>query len=177
MVRFLAHQNKWGRSENMSDNRERSLFASDTTPEEHTLRKIAFQAILDGEPINRDGLVKTTIFTREKVEVLMEDLIKRGLVVVESESGRIVGCWGLSTEPTSHKLQIRGRKFYTWCAEDAVGIPAGLGEDASIVSKCHQCDNPVNIEMSAGQVVHAKPPDVLLWVTAIEVGRSVVGFT
>jgi alkylmercury lyase len=161
----------------MSDNRLTTLFASDTTPEEHSIRKVAFQAILEGAPINRDGLVVATGFTREKIEVLVNDLIKRGLIVVEPESGRIVGSWGLSNEPTSHRLQIRGRKFYTWCAEDAVGIPAGLGEDANVVSKCHHCGDSVNIEMSVGRVVHVEPPDVQLWVTAIEEGRSVVGFT
>jgi hypothetical protein len=31
--------------------------------------------------------------------------------------------------------------------------------------------------MAAGQVAHSVPPDVRLWVTAGEVGRSVVGFT
>jgi hypothetical protein len=36
---------------------------------------------------------------------------------------------------------------------------------------------PVNVEMAAGQVVRALPPDVRLWVTAGDVGRSVVGST
>lgn len=154
-----------------------SPFVFDTTEEEKIIRKAAFHAILRGAPINRDGLVKATGLTSEKVDVSVDSLAKRGLIVAESASGRIVGSCGLSSEPTSHRLRIRGRGLYTWCAEDAVGIPAALGEDASIVSQCHHCGVAVNIEMSAGQVMHVEPPGVQLWITATEVGRSLVGFT
>ncbi|HEY3059929.1 MAG TPA: organomercurial lyase [Chloroflexota bacterium] len=38
---------------------------------------------------------------------------------------------GFSLVPArQHRLAMRGRQFWTWCAIDAVGIPAGLGEDA-----------------------------------------------
>lgn len=161
----------------MSDNRIMSLFVSDIAPDEQSIRNVAFKAILEGAAMTRDGLVTTTGFAREKVDTLLDELIKRGLIVIDSDSGRIVGSWGLSLLPTTHKLRIRGRTLHTWCAEDAVGIPAGLGEDASIVSQCHKCGVPVNIEMATGQLVHVEPPDVQLWVTASEVGRSVVGFT
>lgn len=150
---------------------------TDISDDEQAVRKVAFQAILRGEAIDRAGLVKGTGFTPEKVDTLLDGLTERGLVVVEPDSDRVVGSWGLSLVPAGHRLCIRGRALYTWCAEDAVGIPAGLGEDASIVSRCHQCGVPVNVEMAAGQVVRALPPDVRVWVTAGDVGRSVVGST
>jgi alkylmercury lyase len=154
-----------------------SPFVSDTTEEEKIIRKAAFHAILEGAPLNRDGLADATGLTREKVDVSVDSLAERGLIVVKPASGRIVGSCGLSSEPTSHRLQIRGRELHTWCAEDAVGIPAALGEDASVVSQCHHCGVTVKIEMSAGQVGHVEPPGVQLWIAATEVGRSVVGFT
>jgi alkylmercury lyase len=150
---------------------------SDMSADEQALRKAAFRAILAGEAIDRDGLVMATGFASEKVDALLDGLTERGLVVVEPDSGRVVGIWGLSAVPTGHRLHIRGRDLYTWCALDAVGIPAGLGEDANIVSRCYQCGVPVNVEVSVGQVAHAVPPDVRLWVMADVVGRSVVGFT
>ncbi len=153
------------------------LVGSDTSADEQALRKAAFHAILTGEAIDRAGLVVITGFASEEVGTLLDRLIERGLVVVEPDSGRVVGSWGLSSVPTDHRLRIRGRQLYTWCALDAVGIPAGLGEDASIGSHCHLCGVPVSIEMVAGQVAHAVPPDVRLWVMADVVGRSVVGFT
>jgi alkylmercury lyase len=150
---------------------------TDISDDEQAIRRVAFQAILGGETIDRAGLVVATGFMPEKVTTLLDGLTERGLVVVEPSSGRVVGSWGLSLVRAGHRLRIRGRALYTWCAEDAIGIPAGLGEDASIISSCHQCGAPVNVEMAAGQVVRALPPDVRLWVTAGDVGRSVVGST
>lgn len=157
--------------------RNLKLIDSDMSADEQALRKAAFHAILTGEATDRAGLVVITGFASEEVGTLLDRLTARGLVVVEPDSGPVVGSWGLSSVPTDHRLRIRGRELYTWCAEDAVGIPAGLGEDASIVSHCRLCGVPVSIEMVAGQVAHAVPPDVRLWVMADVVGRSVVGFT
>jgi hypothetical protein len=150
---------------------------TDISDHEQAIRRVAFQAILRGETIDRAGLVVATGLMPEKVDTLLDGLAKRGLVVVEPGSGRVVGSWGLSLVPAGHRLRIRGRALYTWCAEDAIGIPAGLAEDANIISSCHQCGVPVNVEMAAGQVVRTQPPDVRLWVTAGDVGRSVVGST
>jgi hypothetical protein len=93
--------------------------------------------------------VVATGFALEKVGALLDGLTERGLVVVEPNSGRVVGSRGLSWVPTDHRLRIRGHTLYTWCAEDAVGIPAGLGEDASIASHCHLCGAPVNVVCGA----------------------------
>ena len=104
-------------------------------------------------------------------------LVEQGLIVVEPDSGRVVGSWGLSLVPTDHRLHIQGRELHTWCALDAVGIPAGLGEDASVASRCHQCGAPVSVEMTAGQIACSEPADVQVWLVADQVGHSVVGFT
>ena len=108
---------------------------------------------------------------------LKPEQIKRGMVVVEPDRGRVVGSWGLSLAPTDHRLRIRKRRLYTWCALDAVGIPAGLGENASIASHCYRCGAPVNVEMAAGQVIHAEPANTQVWVVASQAGRPAVDFT
>lgn len=153
------------------------LIHSDMSADEQALRKAAFHAILTGKAIDRAGLVAVTGFASEKVGALLDGLSERGLAVVEPDSGRLVGSWGLSAVPTDHRLRIQGRELYTWCALDAVGIPAGLGEDARIASHCHLCSAPVDVEMVAGQVAQVVPPDVQIWVVPDEVGRSAVGFT
>jgi len=145
--------------------------------DERAIRKAAFHAILNGEALGRAELAIATGLVPERVDALLRGLIERGLVVVQPDNGRVVGSWGLMLVPTDHRLHIRGRVLYAWCAEDAVGIPAALDEDASIASRCHWCGAPVNIEITAGQVVHAVPTDVRLWIAPGEVGRSMVGFT
>jgi alkylmercury lyase len=153
------------------------FLAADVTPDELSVRKAAFHAILGGEVLDRAGLTKATGFTPEKVDTLLAELNGRGLIVFERDSDRVVGSWGLSSVPTDHDLHIRGRVLHTWCAVDAVGIPAALEEDARIASRCALCAEPVTVEMAAGQVAHASPSDMRLWVTGCQVGRSVVGFT
>jgi alkylmercury lyase len=153
------------------------LLCTDKTVDEQVICLAAFRAILGGKAIDRAGLIQATGFNEPKVDALLAGLTGRGLLVIESGSGRVVGSWGLSIMPTDHKLRIRGRELYTWCAVDAVGIPAGLGEDAIITSKCSQCGVPVRVEMVAGQVGSVEPAGVQLWVTAGQMGRSVVGFT
>ena len=150
---------------------------ADRTADKRVICRAALHAILGGEAIDRTGLVAATGFTSEVVDALLDELTARGLVVVEPGSGRVVGSWGLSLVPTDHRLRIRRRDLHTWCAVDAIGIPAGLGEDAIVTSRCHRCGVPVNVKMVAGQVSHVEPADVQVWVTASQVGRSVVGFT
>ncbi len=59
-----------------------------------------------------------------------------------------------------HRLRIRGRELDTWCAMDALVIPAGLREHAKIGSRCHHCGTSVNIEIEAGQLGRVEPADV-----------------
>ncbi len=153
------------------------LICSDRTPDERLVCGAAFHAILRGEALDRDGLARSTGFTPEKVDALLEGLKGRGLIVVEPGSDRIMGSWGLSLVPTKHRLRIRGRDLYTWCAVDAVGIPAALREDAVAISRCHECGVTVRIEMVAGEVGRVEPAGVRIWVAPCQVGRSVVGST
>jgi alkylmercury lyase len=147
------------------------------TPDEQAICKAAFDAILGGESIDHAGLVTTTGLSQAQVSTLLTGVISRGLVVIEPSSGRIVGSWGLSLVPTPHRLRIRGRELYAWCAMDAVGIPAGLAEDARVTSVCHQCGVALNMELTGGEVVHAESSKAQLWLTACQAGQSVVGFT
>ncbi len=153
------------------------MICSRRTPEERAVCKAAFHAILDGYAIDQTGLASSTRLDPGKVDTVLSSLAARGLVVVEPGSGEVVGSWGLSLVPTNHRLRIRGRGLFTWCAIDAVGIPAGLGEDGAVESECHQCGEPVSIKMVAGQVRSVEPADVHIWVTPSQPARSVVGDT
>lgn len=153
------------------------MICSRRTPEEHAVCKAAFHAILDGHAIDQAGLASSTRLDAETVDTVLSGLAARGLVVVEPSSGKVVGSWGLSLVPTEHRLFIRGRELYTWCAIDAVGIPAGLGEDGTVESECHQCGEPVAIKMVAGRVRSVEPADVHIWVVPSQPTRSVVGDT
>lgn len=153
------------------------LVSSRRTPEEQAVCTAAFLSILDGDAPDTAALSEAAGLDHETTGSVLAQLAERGLVVLESEGGRVIGSWGLSLVPTNHRLRIRGRDFHTWCALDAVGIPAGLREDASIVSQCHECGKPVLFDMVGGAVTRTEPDDVHLWVVPSEGARSVVGDT
>jgi hypothetical protein len=134
------------------------------------LLRAAFDAILDGRAPLLADLAGTTTVSPEEVD----RLIGRGLIV--DDSGRVVAAHGLSLVPArQHRLTLRGRMFWTWCAIDAVGIPAGLHEDAVAETTCEQCGTPVRLEFRGGNVVHASHPAAQVWEAARMDGRGAAG--
>ncbi len=117
------------------------------------LCRAAFNAILDGKLVAVSELAKSTGASSQDVE----QLVGRALIV--DERGRVVAAHGLSAIPArQHRLTLRGRPFWTWCAIDALGIPAGLGEDAVAETTCELCATAVRVEFKAGKVMAASHP-------------------
>jgi hypothetical protein len=69
------------------------------------------------------------------------------------ESGVLVGVHGLVTRTTRHRIEHEHGVVNTWCALDAIGIPAALGIDAVAVTSCPTCDRGLRIRIRDGQVV------------------------
>lgn len=84
----------------------------------------------------------------------------RGLIVLDPD-GRITGIHGLSATPTPHHISHADGAIHTWCAYDALGIPAALGIDAHIRTTCPTCGNPLDVTFTAGQPT--ADPDPRLW--------------
>jgi alkylmercury lyase len=57
--------------------------------------------------------------------------------------GAVIGSGGLTLGPGPHGLLVRGREYRTWCAYDAIGIPAGLGEAGAVSTRCPICTRPI----------------------------------
>lgn len=111
------------------------------------VRRAAFRALLErGQPVEAAAVAGAAGLTADQVSTAIEQLRSAGQIEVDSD-GRIVGAGGLSLLPTVHHLTLQGRQYYTWCAEDAVGIPAALGEPTDVESACAQCHAPVRLRL------------------------------
>lgn len=143
---------------------------------EKAVRSAAFDAILERAPASVDLLSQRTGLEPSAIADAISHLAALGLLVCDG-TGSVVGSWGLTLAPTGHRLHISGHDFYTWCAADAVGIPAALGIDAAASSSCFQCGREVAIEIEKGEIARVSPQDVRLWLAEPEVGRSIVGCT
>jgi hypothetical protein len=143
------------------------------TPEEKTIRLAAFHRILEGKRSSLSDLALQAGLTSGRTQNLITGLAERGMIVVD-EHGLVVGSHGLSLTPTVHRLYINGQNLFTWCAADAVGIPAALGAGAEIVSKCFQCDEPIEITIFNGEIQYINQADSRIWVAEADLGRSLV---
>ncbi|MER3437231.1 MAG: hypothetical protein C4346_06365, partial [Chloroflexota bacterium] len=88
---------------------------------------------------------------------LIEQLTRQGRITLDETGTAIAGAAGLSLLPSRHTLILDGRRLFTWCALDAVGIPAGLGAGARILSQCMHCGAPVRVIISKGKLAELSP--------------------
>lgn len=145
-------------------------------PHELALRRAGFQAVLAGRRAGAGALAADLGRPVEDVRADLDRLARQGLLELD-EQGRLVACWGLSLRPTAHVLRLSGSRRFTWCAVDAIGIPAALLADAEVESRCAGCGRPVRIELRAGVPVQATPDAIRIWVADVVPGRAMAGDT
>lgn len=115
-----------------------------------TVRRAAFRALLEGEAVGREELAALTGLGTEAVGRALEDLAARGRVAIDAQ-GAVVASAGLSVVPSRHRLRLNGAEFHTWCAIDAIGIPAALGSDALAETACAHCGREMRVEIRGGR--------------------------
>ena len=93
------------------------------------VRTAAFQLLLrQGGPATSGEIAAVTGLPAERVEELVVELHGMGRIR-RLASGEIVGSAGLSVVPDRHEIDIEGRRFWTWCAYDILGIFGALRAD------------------------------------------------
>lgn len=95
------------------------------------------------------------------VEAAVETLSAAGWID-RHEGGSITGAAGLSLSHGPHRVEIGGREFRTWCAYDALGIPAALRVDARATTACAVCGINLTVPIHAGE----PEGEQVLWMSA-----------
>jgi alkylmercury lyase len=113
--------------------------------------RIAFTAIRRGEALRSDEIARRARMTPEAIAEELRLLADAGEANLD-EAGRVVAVAGLSVVPAAHQLVLAGVPLYTWCAWDAVGIPAALGVDASVRTQCGWCRDLIEVELRGGRL-------------------------
>ena len=99
------------------------------------IRRVAFSALRHEERLDHRAVIPSRRARRPRRHAALRWLHDAGLVERDT-AGRVVGIAGLTLEPTKHRLVLDGQGLYTWCAIDAVGIPAALSLDAQVTTSC-----------------------------------------
>ena len=114
------------------------------------LRELAFGVLLiTHEPVEPATLVRLAGSEERHVADTLDGLARAGRID-RDERGRVLGSAGLTLGDGPHGLAIDGHPFRTWCAFDALGIPAALASNALVATECAVCERPIGIELRAG---------------------------
>ncbi len=130
------------------------------------IRQVAFRLLLaQSEPIDLGQLATATGINSERLSALLEDLDHAGRIR-RDESGRVIGSAGLSVMPDRHEIELDGRKFWTWCAYDILGIFGALRASGRALSPS-PTGRPIEVMFDKGRPVDNRavlfrPDDELL---------------
>jgi Alkylmercury lyase len=103
----------------------------------------------------------------------VEALVEAGRLELDDE-GVVVGVHGLAARPTAHRIEHAGGVVHTWCALDAIGIPAALALDAAAVTTCPTCGTALRVALHRG--VPADDGDLRLWLPGGQCTHLVTDF-
>jgi hypothetical protein len=88
--------------------------------------RVAFRRLLQaGGPAPIAVLAADLGRAKEEAEAAVAALSAEGRIRLD-ERGRVMGAAGLSVVPDRHRIDFGERTFWTWCANDALGIVGAL---------------------------------------------------
>lgn len=123
------------------------------------VRRAAFTRLLaTAAPVDVATLSADAGLSEPEVETALSDLADTGAITRQANSagdrglgGPVVAAGGLAVAPARHQLLLAGQVFWTWCAFDGIGIPAALGVDAVLDTRCPACGQPIRVTITGGQ--------------------------
>src|SRR5437667_11720398 len=90
------------------------------------VRWAAYDRLLANDSASAADLAADLEVPQANIDAVVDGLAAKGRVELDS-SGRVVGAHGLTRSPSPHSLTMGGTGLHTWCALDAIGIPAAAG--------------------------------------------------
>lgn len=151
-------------------------FLQSFAPEEVAVTREVFQGLLQGRATRLERLPRVVGLPAPVVERVVARLVERGTMARDATTGELIAARGLSLTETPHALAVDGHQLYTFCAVDAVGIPAALQLDARVGSRCHQCGTPFTLTFTDG-VLTGAPPGAVIWGTERDLSRPLHAYT
>lgn len=122
------------------------------------LRRWAFDRILQGKPAMLAAANAELGLRDGELGEALQELARMGLLTRDASGREVTGSMGLTKVPTKHRLVLRDRTLFTWCALDAIGISAGQRLDAIVESATFDGGIAVRLRIKQGQpVVEANP--------------------
>ncbi len=110
----------------------------------------AFKSLLcTGQHVTVGDLVASMNLDNSTVIGCVDRMRQGGYITVNSE-GFIEGAAGINLAPTKHEITIEGRKFWTWCALDVLGIFGALNASGFARPSDPSCDEGIELQFIEG---------------------------
>ncbi len=124
--------------------------------DEDALSVALLRLLARGEPVVDTTLAASVGRPAPDVEVALRDWAN----VRRDVEGRVIAYGGLSLLPTKHRFEVDGHVLFTWCAWDALFLPAKLDRTATVLSHCPVTGEEVRLVVEPDRVSEAWPADV-----------------
>ncbi len=118
--------------------------------EEKVLSDAGFKLLQKGSTVHVRQLALKLSWTNIRIQARLQEMAALGRCTLDS-SGDLTGVMGLSVVPTGHQLQMLDKTFYTWCALDAVAIPAALEVHAIVNSSTADKKEDITLHYTQGK--------------------------
>jgi hypothetical protein len=100
--------------------------------ESRGLRTAGFRLLLQTRaPVAQACLARAAGSTPAATAAMLGKAVRCGAARLD-DRGHLVAIAGLSVVPSRHEITAWGRRFWTWCAYDGLGILAALGADGEL---------------------------------------------
>ncbi len=135
------------------------------TVDEAAVVRSVFEALRSGVHPRIEDLASHSGLDSETVGEIVGAFVRTGRADCDGD-GRLTGIVGLTTEATRHRLMLEGASLFTWCAFDAVGIPAAPQVDAAVSTARGYCQGPIEVHLVAGATPQLSP--IQGWLPVLE---------
>lgn len=135
-------------------------------------RRHAFERLRRSGAVAVTEVVTTSPNGEASARSTLGEMVERGMALLEGDD--LVAIDGLSVRPTQHRMRLGEDALFTWCAADAIGIPAALGEDGKVVTACPHCSTEIVVPLEAG--VPDSNEDLVLWLPTASCSHVVTQF-
>jgi alkylmercury lyase len=126
--------------------------------DEQRLALALYRLLADGEPVEHAALAARIGVPLEQVS----EFLGRWPGVYTDASDRITGFWGLSIEPTAHRLLVDDCVLYAWCAWDTLFLPELLATPAEVQSRCPTTGEPISLTVTGTDITDVQPTGAVL---------------
>ena len=137
-------------------------------PEQLSLRNATYRLFADlGRAPIWAEVADALGWSAPDVEAGWRELQRAHALALDRDGGLLMAN-PFSAVPTVHRVRARDRWWYANCAWDAFGIPAALGRDATIETRCAWSGEPIPCGVRNGRsygdgIIHLLVPAARFW--------------